>query len=97
MDYLNMTNVYQQTIEDFQKYQTDSSDQQLRLFQQMKSTPKSNGLNYDSDEEDTNTNSFISKQESAANVQNINGQEYDVIDVGEQAVLVGSQMVQPQD
>lgn len=57
----------------------------------MKSTSKNSGQNYDSDEEETNTNSFISKQESAANVQSINGQEYDVIDVGEHALLVNNQ------
>jgi hypothetical protein len=45
-----------------------------------------NGDNFDSEDEDLpgTGDNFLSKQDSA-NMQNINGQEFDVIDVGEQA------------
>ena len=55
-----------------------------------------NGDNFESDDEETNVTSFISKQDSA-NVQNINGQEFDVIDVGGEGVLVNSQHADQQD
>lgn len=45
----------------------------------MKAKP---GDNFDSEDEEVPGAGFLSKQESG-NMQNINGQEFDVIDVGE--------------
>ena len=60
MDYLNMTNIYQQTIDQFQKY-ANNDDQQIKQIKHMKAKP---GDNFYSEDEEVPGAGFLSKQES---------------------------------